>query len=165
MTHATAGNPTASSMSLIGPKPSENTIRPMMNPTAIGLTIIGSRNRMRISRCSRRPRLSATARPRPRAYWIATPPPTKMTVLTMVSRRASSERMRAQFSRPTKRSGTRRKRLTLVKVRPSEKISGKMLRASTAPVAGDMNQRGALPARPGGLPGRTGARVALVVSR
>jgi len=40
-----------------------------------------------------------------------------------------------------------------------------MLRASTAVVAGEMNQRGASPARPGDLPGRTGARAALDVSR
>jgi len=37
--------------------------------------------------------------------------------------------------------------------------------ASTAVVAGEMNQRGASPARPGDLPGRTGARAALDVSR
>ncbi len=165
VTQATAGSPRASSMSLIGPNPSLNTIRPMMKPTAMGLTIIGSRNSTRIKRCSRSPRLSATASARPRVYWIATPPPTKMTVLISVSKSASSEKMRAQFSSPTKRSGVRRKRLTLVKVRPSEKSSGKMLRASTAVVAGEMNQRGASLVRPGDLPGRTRARSGLVVSR
>ena len=41
----------------------------------------------------------------------------------------------------------------------------RMAEAGTAVVAGEMNQRGASPVRPSDLPGRTGARAALDVSR